>query len=82
MVPPFVAVKEAISPVPLAARPIEVRLFVQLYTVPGTAPEKATAVVDPLLQITWFEIAFTVAVGLTVTVNVVAVPVQVVPAFV
>jgi hypothetical protein len=46
----FTAVKEGISPVPLAAKPIEVTLFVQLNTVPVTAPEKVTVVVDELLH--------------------------------
>jgi hypothetical protein len=43
----FVAVKEAMLPVPLAAKPIEVLLFVQSNTVPATDPENATAVVAP-----------------------------------
>jgi hypothetical protein len=49
-VPVFVVVKDGISPVPLAANPIDVLLFVQLNTVPARAPEKATAVVDELLH--------------------------------
>ena len=51
----LVAVNEAIFPVPLAARPIDVVLFTQLYTVPETEPEKVTAVVALLLQITWLD---------------------------
>ena len=50
--PVLVAVKEAISPEPDAARPIEGALFVQLNTVPDTAPEKVTAAVVPPLQST------------------------------
>lgn len=46
----LIAVKLAISPIPLAARPIDVVLFVQLNTVPGTAPVKLTAVVEELLH--------------------------------
>ena len=46
----FVAVKEPILPVPMAASPIEVVLFVQLYTVPVTAPVKLIAVVDAPLH--------------------------------
>ena len=40
------------------------------------------AAVDVLLHLTWLATAFTVAVGFTVIVNVVGVPVHVVPAFV
>src|SRR5688500_6268632 len=43
--PVLVAVNDAMSPVPLAARPIDVVLFVQLYVVPITAPVKVIAVV-------------------------------------
>jgi hypothetical protein len=78
-VPLLVAVNEEISPVPLAARPMEVVLFVQLKVVPLTAPLKATAVVAAPLQTDWLETVFTVGVGLTVIVKVVAVPGQ--PAF-
>ena len=47
----FVAVKAAISPVPLAAKPILGVLFVQLYTVPVTdEPLKFTAAVEIPLQ--------------------------------
>ena len=80
--PPFVAVNDDISPVPFAARPIEGVLFTQLYTVPGTDPEKVMAAVEVLLHTTWLETAFTVAVGFTVIVKVFEEPVQVVPALV
>jgi len=79
-VPLFVVVKDAILlPVPLAASPMEVALFVQLYTIvpPVVGLPKVTAVVELPLQTTWFEIAFTVAVGFTVIVNVFEVPTQV-----
>lgn len=36
---------DAISPLPLAARPMDGVLFVQLNTVPGTVPVKLIAVV-------------------------------------
>jgi hypothetical protein len=75
----FVAVKLEILPVPLAARPILVLLFVQLYVVPATAPVKVTAVVVAPLHNVWLATAFTVGVGLTVIVNVIGVPVQVTP---
>ena len=84
-VPVLIAVKLAILPVPLAARPIEVVLFVQLNTVPGglvTAPVKVTAVVGAPLHTTWLATAFTVGMGLTSTVAVTGVPVQVTPALV
>ena len=44
-VPVFTAVKEAMSPVPLANNPIEGVLFVHKYVVPATAPPNVTAVV-------------------------------------
>ena len=47
--------------------------------VPGTLPVKVTAVVFALLQTTWLTTAFTVGVGLTVMVNVIDGPVQVIP---
>lgn len=78
----LVAVKLAILPVPLAARPIVVLLLVQLYTVPATAPVKFTAAVADPLHNTCGNTAFTVGIGFTVIVNVVGVPVQVPPALV
>ena len=75
----FVAVKAAILPVPLAARPIDVLLFVQLNVVPATAPVKVIAVVVAPLHNVWLATAFTVGVGFTVMVNVIGVPVQVTP---
>ncbi len=75
----LVATKLAILPVPDAASPIDVLLFVQLYTVPGTLPLKLmAAVLDPLHN-TWLVTGFTFGVGLTVMVNVIGVPVQVMP---
>ena len=67
--PLLIAVKEAISPEPLAARPMDGVLLVQLNTVPGTAPENATAVVAEPLHKIWLVIALTVGFGFTVTVN-------------
>ena len=53
-VPVFTAVKLAMSPVPVAPRPIEGVLFVQLYTIvpPVAVVPKDTAVVVPPLQTT------------------------------
>ena len=63
----LIAVKAAIFPLPFAARPIAVLLFVQS-KVPATGPEKLTAVVDELLQTVWLLMEFTVGIGLTVIV--------------
>jgi len=51
--PEFVATNAPISPLPLAASPIDVLLFVQLKVVPLTEPEKVTVVVDELLHTDW-----------------------------
>ena len=78
-IPELNAIKLAILPVPLAARPITGVLFVQLYTVPGgavTAPLKFTAVVGAPLHTTWLATGFTVGIGLTTTVAVTGVPGQ------
>ena len=49
VVPVFIPAKLLILPVPLADKPIDVVLFVQLYTVPETVPLKFTAdIVAPL----------------------------------
>ena len=67
--PVFTAVNEAMLPDPVAARPMLALLLVQLYTVPGTAPAKLTAVVAAPLQRVWFATAFAVGVGFTVMLN-------------
>ena len=77
VVPALVAVKDPILPVPLAARPMEVVLFVQLYEV--ALPEKVIAVVDCPLQTVWLVTGFTVGVGFTAIVKLVGVPVQFTP---
>lgn len=75
----LVATKLAILPVPDAARPIDVLLLVQLYTVPGTLPLKLmAAVLDPLHN-TWLATGLTSGVGFTVMVNVIGVPLQLMP---
>ena len=79
VVPVLVAVNEAMLPLPLAARPMPVLLFVQLYTVLATAPVKLTAVVAAALHTTWSAGSATVGVGFTVMVKVVEAPVQVTP---
>ena len=78
-VPTLVAVNDAIFPVPAAASPIDGWVFVQLNTVPATGPVKFTAAVAPPLHTVWLATAFTVAVGFTVIVKPVEVPVQVTP---
>ena len=50
--PAFVAVNDPMLPLPPAARPMLVLLFVQLKTVPLTEPLKLTAVAAALLHIT------------------------------
>ena len=50
VVPVLVAVNAAIFPVPLAPRPIDVLLFVQLNVVPVTGPVKLIAEVEAPLQ--------------------------------
>jgi hypothetical protein len=55
----LVAINEGILPVPLATRPIEVVLFVQLKVVPGVGLVKFTADVAPPLQTVWFGTGFT-----------------------
>ena len=69
-----------ILPVPLAPNPIAVFVFVQLYTVPVTAPVKLAMVLAPIHTV-WFACATTVGVGLTVMVNVVGVPTQLTPVY-
>lgn len=80
--PLLTAVNDAISPVPEAARPVVVLLFVQLNTVPGTVPLNVTAVVALPLHNTWLLIPATVGVGFTLMLNSIGVPVQVTPLFV
>lgn len=75
----LVATKLAILPVPAAARPMVVLLFVQLYTVPATAPVKFTATVLDPLHNTCGNTTFTVGIGFTVIVKVTDEPVQLPP---
>src|SRR5437868_1076069 len=49
----LVAVNELMFPTPVAARPIEVLLFVQLYMVAATAPLKVIVAVALLLHTVW-----------------------------
>lgn len=72
--PELFAVKAAISPVPLAARPMDGVLFVQLNVPPTGLLVKLTAAVESPLQTVWFETEATVGVGLIVMVKVVATP--------
>jgi len=78
----FVVTNEAMLPVPLAARPIDGLLFVQLNTVPAIEPLKETAVVASPLHQVWLGTALTVGSGSTVMVKVLGVPGQLTPAFV
>lgn len=74
----FVAVKLAIFPVPLAARPMDMVLFVQLYVAPVVELVNVTAVVV-LLHNTLLATRSTVGVGFTVIVKVTGVPEQLIP---
>lgn len=82
-VPVLTAVKLGILPVVgPAPNPIEIVLFVQVYTVPGgavTDPVNTTIAVGAPLQTTWLAGWFTSGIGFTSTVAVVVAPVQVTP---
>ena len=65
-VPGFVAVKDAIFPLPLVASPMEVLLFVQANVVPAVELVKVTAVVASLLQTVSSGIGSTIGGGFTV----------------
>lgn len=72
----LIATNAGILPVPLAPKPIVVLLFVQVNTVPVTAPVKFIgAVVFPVHTVTLAG-CVTVGVGLTVIVKLTAVPAQ------
>lgn len=64
----FVAVNDGMLPVPLAASPIAVLLFVQVNVVPPTGPDKEVAATLAVLQYVWFATVVTVEVGFTVIV--------------
>jgi hypothetical protein len=72
----LIAVNTGIFPFPLAAKPMDGLLLVQLNPVPLTAPVNDIAfVVDPLHKV-WFAGCTTLGVGLTVIVNVCGAPGQ------
>ena len=77
----FTAVKAAILPVPLAARPMLVVLLVQLYTIvpPVVGLVKFTAAVIAPLHTTWLATGFTTGNGFTVIVKVTGRLIQVMP---
>src|SRR6188768_1120746 len=75
--PVFIAVKAGMLPLPLAASPIVVLLFVQLKEVPLNVPVNATAFVVAPLHNTWSAGCTTFGEGFTVMVNISGVPVQV-----
>ena len=72
--PVLTPAKDAMSPVPDDASPIDVLLFVQLNTVPPTVPLNVIPTVDAPLHTVWYMGSATVGVGLTVMVNTWAVP--------
>lgn len=75
--PVLTGVKEAIFPLPLAARPIEGLLFVQVKLVPATGLEKLMIPVGTLLQTTWSAGGTTLGVAYTTIEKVVELPGQV-----
>jgi hypothetical protein len=70
------AVKLGRLPIPLAPRPMNVLLFVQVNVAPATLLPKVTAAVADPLHTVWLATALTVAVGFTVIVNEVDPPPQ------
>ena len=72
--PALVAVKAGMFPTPLAPKPMEALLLVQLYVAPAMLPEKVTAVVVPPLHTVWLGTAVTVGFGFTVMVKLPGVP--------
>jgi hypothetical protein len=72
----FVVVNAGTLPEPFAPSPIAVLLFVHVKDVPLTGPDKLVAGAITPAQKVWLPIELTVAVGLTVIVNVVGVPVH------
>jgi hypothetical protein len=75
-VPAFIAVNEAMSPVPFAASPMVGWSFVHAKVVPATGPPKVMAVVVAPLQYAALPIGLTAGVGLTVIVKDIDVPVH------
>ena len=71
----LVVTNGCISPVPDAARPMAVLLFVQLYVEPGVPLNVITGVVTPV-QYTLLLTGVTIGIGLTVIVKVLEGPVQ------
>jgi len=63
VLPVLVAVNAAMFPLPPAARPIEVLLFVQLNVVAAIAPEKFIALVIIPLHTVWLAGRITLGVG-------------------
>lgn len=70
VLPLFTAVNAGTVPVPLAARPMEGLLFVQLKTAPDGVPVKAVAGTLAPAQKVWLEMVLTVGEAPTVTVAV------------
>ena len=82
-VPLFIAVKAEMFPLPEAAKPIEVKSFVQLNIVVPfiLAVENSTKDVSNPFETIWFPIEFTWPVGFTVISNVIGSPTLVSPPF-
>jgi hypothetical protein len=76
VLPPLVAVKEAMLPLPVAGRPMEAMSLAQLKVAPLTAPVNVTAAVVAVLHNVWSGVVATFGVGFTVTVTICGVPAQ------
>ncbi len=77
VLPLFTAVNAGMFPLPLAANPMEVLLFVQLNWVLATEPVKLMALVTVPSHTDWLAGCATSGDGFTVMVNVLGVPAQV-----
>ena len=75
--PLFVVIKEAMFPLPVAAKPMDGVSFVQSKVVPVTLPENVIAPLATPLHLIRLVIGLTIGVGFMVMVNVFGEPVQV-----
>ena len=79
VLPVLMAINDGMVLVPLAPNPMDGLLLIQLYVVGTTGPVMVTAAVAVPLHTVLLAMVFTAGVGFTVMVNVIGVPVQVVP---
>lgn len=76
LLPVFTALNAGILLLPMAGKPIDGLLFVQVNTVPATFPVNTTGLVMALLHRTWLAGCTTEGVGLTLMVKLWGLPVQ------